>query len=148
MTFKYYTLIHSSPNTLDLWLLEPTAFVNYIWTMSIVPRHLSSAARLYKEWVEPLILLPKEMAIRFDRKKRPGIDHRFANPLPAEEALNQTKLRAEERDEARMVMTSLQHLALSLEDTHETIQRVEYIGAIKKAGKGILCSQPHYSQSP
>ncbi|KID68908.1 uncharacterized protein G6M90_00g055350 [Metarhizium brunneum] len=74
------------------------------------------------------------MAIRFDRKKRSGIEHRFANPLPTEEALNQTKLRAEESVEARMVMTSLQHLALSLEDTHETIQRVGYIGAIKKAG--------------
>lgn len=43
-------IIHSLPNTLVSWLLEPTAFVNYIWTMSIVPRYLSSAARLYKEW--------------------------------------------------------------------------------------------------
>lgn len=115
--------------------------------MSIVPRYLSSAARLYKEWVEPLILLPKEMAIRFDPKERPGIDHLFANRLPTEEALNQAKLRAEESDEARMVMTSLQHLALSLEDTHETMPRVGYIGAMKKAGKDILCCQTHYSQS-
>ncbi|KFG79476.1 hypothetical protein MANI_021847 [Metarhizium anisopliae] len=70
--------------------------------MSIVPRYLSSAVRLYKEWVVPLILLPKEMAIRFDPKERPGIDHLFANRLPTEEALNQAKLRAEESDEARM----------------------------------------------